>query len=82
VTTVGILAVTASAIAFAGCWRRRAVLGGLCAAAGGACAVLALVTGDARYLIGALGALMVGAGLVVVGEVVWALLSAETDEDQ
>ena len=42
--------------------------------------VLALATGDARYLIGALGGLIVGAGLVLVGEAVWALLSDETDE--
>jgi hypothetical protein len=80
VTAVGVLAVIVSVLALAACWRRRAVLGGACASVAGACAVLALVTGDARDLIGSVGGLVVGAGLVVVGEAVWALLSDVTDE--
>src|SRR4051794_1044694 len=80
VSAVAVVAVILSLLALVASWRRRAVLGGLCASAGGACAVLALVTGDTRYLLGCLGALVVGSGLVVVGEAVWALLSDEIDD--
>src|SRR4051794_38130398 len=48
--TVGALAVIVNVLMLAACWRRRAVLGGICTAAGGSCAVLALITGDPRYL--------------------------------
>lgn len=80
VTAVGILAVIVSVSALAACCRRRAVLAGVCASAAGACAVVALATGDSRYVIGFAGALVVGAGLAVVGEAIWALLSDETDD--
>lgn len=61
------------------CWRRCAVLGGVCAAGALGCAMFALAGGSGEARLGAVALLVLGGGVTIVGEIVWWRLSDEED---
>jgi hypothetical protein len=82
---VGVPVITGAGWLLVLCWRRRAVLAGVCAAAGIALVVLTLVQGyrdGARELglIMALVAVVIGSVLFVLGQALHRMLDTEPEE--
>jgi len=67
----------ASALGLVVCWRRCAVLGGVCATCAGGCAALALAGGPGEAAIGSVALLALGGAVTIVGEMVWRRLADE-----
>jgi len=67
----------ASALGLVVCWRRCAVLGGVCATCASGCAALALAGGPGEAAIGSVALLALGGAVTIVGEMVWRRLADE-----